>query len=371
LADLEEHRRYVADAVRIGAYRDALGLLDLRGQAVADLGCGTGILGLLALQSGARHVHFIEETALIEVAREVVRRAGFSAQSTFHYGRAQQVRLPEPVDMAICDHIGYFGFDYGLLDLLSDARRRMLRPGGAAIPRVLRLEAALAASAECDLRARGWDRAPVPTEMHWVNRFSRNKKLAVELAADALCSAPVEIAMIDLSIDNEPLFEWEFKLHASRPGPVDGICAWFSAELAPHVWMTNSPIARRRIDRPQAFLPFEHRLDVAAGDVLDVQITARPGDGLIAWRVQATRPSAGEANWQSTWHGELLSPDDLRLAPADHVPRRRNDGEATMLILSLCDGTRTREALEREALAALEGRFASDEAALRFVQYVL
>jgi protein arginine N-methyltransferase 1 len=368
LGDLEEHRRYVTDTVRVAAYREAFRASLLHGQVVADLGCGTGILGLLALKAGARHVHFIEQADTIELARESVRRAGFAAQASFYRARSQDVRLTESVDLIVSDHVGYFGIDYGLLDLMSDARERFLRHGGSAMPKTLRLSAALAGSPRCDLLARGWERLPVPSEMQWISRYSQNTKHSLQFEAGELMGPPVEFASMDVTSGSESSLQWEFAMRASRAGAVDGICGWFAAELAPRVWMTNSPLAQQRIDRPQAFLPLDRRIEVVAGEEVHVQLTIRPSDQVIAWRAQT--PSH-KGSWQSTWHGELLSADDLQRAEPQHVPRLHDEGTATLKALLLCDGIRTRQQVEREATETLRNQFSSADAARNFVQRVL
>jgi hypothetical protein len=43
-------------------------------------------------------------------------------------GHSQQVSLPERADVVLCDQIGHFGFEAGLLQFFEDARRRFLKP---------------------------------------------------------------------------------------------------------------------------------------------------------------------------------------------------------------------------------------------------
>src|SRR6185295_17090481 len=50
---LEEHLEYVSDALRLEYFRSAIGKTVKRGGRVADLGSGSGILGLLCAQAGA------------------------------------------------------------------------------------------------------------------------------------------------------------------------------------------------------------------------------------------------------------------------------------------------------------------------------
>ena len=130
---LDEHRYYLADHPRIDAFRRAIREVVRPGAVVADLGSGTGILGLLACEAGAGRVYSIETTGMIELARSIAARNGFADRLRVVHGESRQVELPEPVDVLVCDRIGHFGFEAGLFDFVADASQRFLRPGGAVI----------------------------------------------------------------------------------------------------------------------------------------------------------------------------------------------------------------------------------------------
>ena len=61
-----------------------------------------------------------------EAARRTIEGAGFSGRAEFIQGNSFEMDLPERVDLIVCDHIGYFGFDYGVLELLADAEKGRL-----------------------------------------------------------------------------------------------------------------------------------------------------------------------------------------------------------------------------------------------------
>ncbi len=65
---------------------------------------------------------------------KTVADAGFADKAEFFQANSFELTLPERADVVICDHVGYFGFDYGILELLADAKQRFLKPGGIIIP---------------------------------------------------------------------------------------------------------------------------------------------------------------------------------------------------------------------------------------------
>ena len=103
---LNEHRGYLSDTVKLQQYQKAIAQSIRPGDVVLDLGCGTGILGLLALKAGAGRVYGIDETSIIEVARQTFAQAGYGDQSIFIRGNSFEVELPEKVDVILCDHVG-------------------------------------------------------------------------------------------------------------------------------------------------------------------------------------------------------------------------------------------------------------------------
>lgn len=121
---LDEHVGYVADAIRLERFRSALARVVKPGDTVVDLGCGTGILGLLCIQGGASKVWGLDLSPIVRLAQEMIRRSGLQDRYACICDRSFRVELPEKVDIAICDHVGCFGFDYGIQALLQDARQR-------------------------------------------------------------------------------------------------------------------------------------------------------------------------------------------------------------------------------------------------------
>ena len=183
---LDEHLGYVADELRNQRFREAVALAVKPGDVVVDLGCGSGLLGLLCLKAGASRVIAIDSTPIIEIARETIARAGYGDRCDVISGKSFRVGISEPADVVICDHVGYFGFDYGILELLRDARARFLKPSGTLLPSRLRLNLGLVQSDSARKKADGWRDLKVHSGYHWLGAYGINTKHAVELKADEI-----------------------------------------------------------------------------------------------------------------------------------------------------------------------------------------
>ena len=366
---LDEHLGYIADRVRLDRFRAAVSAVVTPGDRVADLGCGSGLLGLLCLHAGAAHVDFIDQGAILDVARQTVTGAGFADRASFISGRSQQVELSDRVDVLVCDHVGYFGFDYSIVPLLQDARRRFLAPGGRVIPSRITLHLAAVESDTFHARAEGWTAEGIPTAFHWLRDRAVSTEQAVQLTAGDLISDPAQLGIIDLSDDQPSFVSWTAELRMARDGVVHGLSGWFDCELAPGVGMTNSPVADRSIDRPQAFLPAGEAVRVKAGDHVKATIMARLFDHIIAWTAEFE--ATGQRWTHSTLQGMLLSPEDLAAANPSRVPQLSREGRARMTVLGYCDGRRSVSEIERAVLREHPGLFPSTGEVSRFVARVL
>ena len=346
---LAEHRDYLTDTRKLGLYQGAIAQTVKPGCHVIDLGCGSGILGLMCLRAGAGHVTFIDRTDMIEVARETIKRAGYADRATFFAEWSHHVTPESRADLVICDNVGYFGMDYGIMEAFADAAKRLLRPGGALVPRTLRL---FAAPVEGDRIARPhaeWSSDDVPEDFRWVAEMAVNRRDAGELGAETLLAAGVEVASLELGAPAPAFLNFSAEARVERAGQVDGLAGWFIAELADGIHMTNAPACPHRIERPVAIFPFADPLCVREGDAVTFSILTRPSDSLWSWNVRNDRTA--EKRQQSTWQGLAhAAAFNARRASEQH-PRATARGRIRAAVLALCDGKHTPDEIEEIVLA--------------------
>ncbi|HEV7783878.1 MAG TPA: 50S ribosomal protein L11 methyltransferase [Thermoanaerobaculia bacterium] len=127
------HFVMLKDPVRVLSYKSAIER-HARGENVAEIGCGTGVLSLFAARAGARRVTAIEETRISQVAARMFEANGYSGLIDLRVANSRDVELDEPADLIIHEILGVDPFEENLLPYLDDARRRLLRPGGRFLP---------------------------------------------------------------------------------------------------------------------------------------------------------------------------------------------------------------------------------------------
>ena len=365
---LEEHLGYISDLIRLDRFQQAIARTVSPGDLVVDIGCGLGVLGLMCLKSGAAHCWGIDCTAAIEIAHETMTRSGLSDRYSCIREQSFRAILPQPVDLIICDHVGYFGIDYGIIELMNDARHRFLKPAGRAVPSRIKLMLAGVSSNECRSKSERWHASDIPVDYRWLREYGVNTKQGHTFRPSDLCTQPAILGTIDLLSSNPELFSFKAKLAASRDGVLDGLAGWFDCQLADDVWMTNSPLEAGRIDRDQAFLPFEKPIEISAGDSVDVSVMIRHDTGLIAWTVRD--PRSGKQRKQSNWASLIVSKANLTQSPSK-LARLSPSGRARQILFEYIDGTQTSKEIELAILNDHPDLLPSSKEISRFVQHEL
>jgi SAM-dependent methyltransferase len=370
---LDEHRQYLSDSVRLGAFRRAIQQVVRPGAVVVDLGSGTGILGLLACEAGARRVYAIEHTDIIEVARALAAANGYASRVTFIRALSTQTTLPERADVVIADQIGQFGFEAGLWEYFADARRRSLREGGVLIPASVSLFVAPLEAPGLFEQVEFWRARREALDISPAREWAVNTGYPAMLDAGGLLAAGAcgaTVRMLDASA--EP-FGFGVSSTIERAGVLHGIAGWFEAELAPGVTLTNSPCAAERIGRRNVYLPIDRAVRVEQGDRLRIDIRADPIEAMVTWSVEIV-PRSGQPGVRfrhSTAKGMLISREGLRRSRPSFRPRLTPHGEARRTVLELCDGVRPLEEIERAVYERHRAIFRSAADASGFVAEVV
>ena len=240
-----EHIRLLSDQPRNQALVDLLGR-HAPGARVLEVGCGTGLLSLVAARLGARRVHAVEPTPLVELARELVRHNGLEDRVIVHEGRVQDID-PHPVDLAFSELLNADPFVEQVVPAMHSAAT-WLAPGGRLAPRRLRVHVALARASDSAREARnarrevqrleaqhGLDLAPLLEALKPDEPYKAYATTVVP-AGPAVCVWDVALGEVEEVEDFRNV-----ELEVDDPGPVSGALVWFEAELDDALTLSNHP----------------------------------------------------------------------------------------------------------------------------------
>ena len=112
----------IADAARIEAYVEALRRVVTPDSVVMDLGCGPGLLALLACKFGARRVYAVEADDVINIAREAAAANGYADRIDFFQSHSTEITVSERATVIISDLRGVLPWFQKHIPSIVDAR---------------------------------------------------------------------------------------------------------------------------------------------------------------------------------------------------------------------------------------------------------
>ena len=140
--DVSMHKVMLQDIIRTEAYQKALQLAIKPGNRVLDFGCGTGVLSIFAVRSGAKRVCAVDRSVFIQTALKIAKHNRID-NIDFYYDDHESLELSEPVDVIVSEWMGHFLFYEEMLGPLLQVRDRFLAEGGIMIPGEVTLHAGL------------------------------------------------------------------------------------------------------------------------------------------------------------------------------------------------------------------------------------
>jgi len=342
---VEEHAKYLADAVRMNAYRRALAARVTPGAVVVDLGSGSGILGLLACEAGASHVYSIDAGAMLEVARKHAQQSGFGDRITFLRGHSEEVELPERADLVIADQMGSLGLWAGLLECFADARRRFLKPEGSLLPSRLRIDFAAVDDSALPRHVDAIRSNVGALDLAHFQQLLVNDLRDVMPGSERPLTRPATFTTLELGVDEPERINRSFDLEVTEAGVANGLAGWFSAELAPAIQLTNAPFLSERIDRHHLLLPFARPAPVQRGETLRVSLSVMARESFCAWHVQRVdlHGQLTTLTKQTSLASRLLGPGDLERFGDKHRPALNFRGSFKRFVLERCNQENTLE----------------------------
>lgn len=335
-----DHLLILEDSAMV-LYRKAILEGVKKGDVVADVGAGTGILAFFACQAGAKRVYAIEQREVIESAREIGKANGLEDRIVFINKLSTQVELPEKVDVIVSDIFGNFCLEEGLLDSTIDARERFLKPGGRMIPYHVKMFIVPVQSEEIYSRVHFWNEDVYGVDYRSVRDMAVNTSYVHLLQPQDYLSEPAALNEIDLHQAKDNSMDRAVKFRIGRKGILHGIGGWFEAKLSENVLLSTSPETPSPLFKHR-FFPIGKPLEVSEGDKLEVHIGAGQmwGLGFVwNWNLKLSMSGGGEIRFAYSSFNPFKG--DLLLRMSHFTPSLSETGAIDLFILSQCNGNST------------------------------
>jgi protein arginine N-methyltransferase 1 len=237
------YQEMLSDQYRMQCYRRAINQVVKQGDVVVDLGTGTGILAIMAIQAGASHVYAVEvRPQIIPITRQIIADNNMSQQITVIEGDARNISLAESVDVIINELIGDFGTDENIVECVNAVADKYLKPTGKILPRTLKT---YLVPVQYHNEYQGiWRKNFQGIDLQYVSQLSCIEEAQMRI----LSYHPTELAVpqliedIDFSQAKKPrklAHNLEFCTHTG--GFLHGFMGYFESELTENIHIGNYP----------------------------------------------------------------------------------------------------------------------------------
>lgn len=271
---IEYHRTMLADRVRNEAFYAALKRVIVPGKTtVADIGCGTGLLGFMAAKLGAKRVYLLETAEIAAVAKKLAKHNNIRNIELVP-AHSTEVDPPNRVDVVVSETLGNYPFEENIIETLADARDRYLEPDGVLIPGKVDQFVAPVTAERLYRELAIWDDVGFGLDFAPAKAMGLNNIYVRTLApADLLDGgkSAVKWDNVDFMKPTKTTRSGDAPFTTAKPVTITGIALWWSAELIDGIRISTAPDAPRT-HWEQLYLPALEPFVLQPGEILDIKL---------------------------------------------------------------------------------------------------
>ncbi|MXO91135.1 50S ribosomal protein L11 methyltransferase [Pontixanthobacter aquaemixtae] len=277
------HQVMLADIPRNVAYRRAIDRF-AKGKTILDIGTGTGLLAMMAVRAGAKHVYAVDRNATkADLARDIISANGMSDKITvitkMSLDLDREADLGGGVDMVISELFSANVVGETLMQALAHAAEELTNPGATFVPERCAIMGALA---ECKAR-------PEVTDVEGFDLSLLNERLKKDTMVsvprgDKFQRGPAQ-SLYDCVFEPDkpaPVKDKAFTQLVSDGGTVNGVMQWLRIHFADDIIYENPPGGDPLCHWGIRFEPFDEPRETSQGDRINVGCMQANGE-LVIW----------------------------------------------------------------------------------------
>jgi len=252
-------------------------------KVVLDVGCGTGILSMFAVQAGASHVIAVDMSNIMNMTKQIIERNGFADRITLIYGKIEEVDLPvEKVDIILSEWMGYFLFYESMLNTVLFARDKWLQENGLLFPDKATLYIAAIEDADYKREKIDYWNDVYGFDMSCIREVAMLEPLVDNVDPRAMVTPGVPVYTVDLTIctKEDLTFEANFQLKASRNDYVHAFVGYFDVGFTlghTIIGFSTSPMSRYTHWKQTVFY-LNSELTICKGEAIEFQLRCKPNN---------------------------------------------------------------------------------------------
>lgn len=279
------HQLMLNDRIRMASYEKAIKETVKPGDVVIDLGTGTGVLSLWALEAGASRVYGIDmDSDMLQVACNNIAQKGFAKHFVPLNQLSFLVHLPEKADVLISEIMGNILDNEDFQPILADAITRLLKPQGKKIPLqassyIVPVAAKQAHHSVCQ------SQVATINDNYNLSKILKNKGITepCNMYYDTIIphslylSSAQQLREYKNDWSQSPTYNHTLTFDVKKDGSLTGFKAYFIAQLSQYTTLDISGdniIERETSDSwKHAYLPIASPISVKAGDTINISFT--------------------------------------------------------------------------------------------------
>lgn len=233
------HETMLKDTVRTDSYRDFIynNKNLFAGKIVLDVGCGTGILSMFCAKAGAKCVYAVDNSNIIQKARENIFNNGFTDEIVCIRGKIEEVTLPVKfVDIIVSEWMGYCLLYEAMLESVLFARDKYLKPDGLMIPSHMNMWIAPVTDPDYIADHILFWRDVYGFDMKAMQAGIHEEILILDMPPETICGEPFPFLQLNLytARAKDLVFTTKWKSTLSKNiDSLDGFMIWFDSFFMP------------------------------------------------------------------------------------------------------------------------------------------